>query len=154
MAKPSDSGSASKPVNAPSVFVKNDMQDQGDNDDISVDSTSTYTDASLNSSINSYAQSSKKLLLGNNAVALPTRTSSMGKINAREAKEAVVASENAIHALNSNSAASREYAGGTVTWSVLSVSYDGLDYAGYIHFLVMANIHSAKRKAWCVLLDG
>lgn len=55
---------------------------------------------------------------------------------------------------SSSSSSVREYAGGTIAWSVLSVSYDALDYAGFLYFLVMANIHSAKKRFWCVLLDG
>lgn len=48
----------------------------------------------------------------------------------------------------------KEFSGGCITWSVISLSYDGLDYAGYLNSLVMASINSAKKRCWCILLDG
>lgn len=48
----------------------------------------------------------------------------------------------------------KEYVASSVTWSLLSVSYDGNDFAGYMYFLVMASVHSAKKKCWCIMIDG
>lgn len=48
----------------------------------------------------------------------------------------------------------REFVSSAITWSLLSVSYDGNDFAGYMYFLVMASVHSAKKKNWCILIDG